>query len=406
MKKLIIAIICGAGLLAVSQSAWAYTATEGSLIKTSNNPAVYYIDDSGYRHLFPNQAVFFSWYKGSWSDQYITVVTANELLQIPAGKNVTVKPGYALIHFDNSLRMYAVLPGGRLCRAPAHYNNYQYNRALILPAGFESDYDNDGSCDITENQKLPDGTLLRYAGSNEVYYIQNSQKRHVTEAGFNANNFRWDSVIENVSASMYYPDGGTISSREDNIYSINYNLGSNYRNSYNYSCSENWTCYAWSACSNGSQHRNCLDSNSCGTTYNKPATSQACYTCNENWTCSSWSSCSYGKQYRTCWDNNSCGTTVSKPVTSQTCHTCNESWTCNSWSTCSSNNQYRNCWDNNSCGTTYNKPATSQTCYSCNESWSCTSWSVCSNGVKYRECLDTNRCGTTAGKPLESQTCY
>ncbi|MFA6228419.1 MAG: hypothetical protein WC668_04545 [Patescibacteria group bacterium] len=362
MKKIILALICGAGLLAVSQPAWAYVASEGNLIKTGNNPAVYYIDGGGYRHLFPNQAVFFSWYKGSWSDQYIITVTDYELLQIPTGKNVTVKPGYALIHFDNSLRMYAVLPGGKLCRAPAHYNNYQYNRSLIIPAGFESDYYNDGACDITEGQKLPDGTLLRYAGSNDVYYIQNSQKRHVTGSGFNANNFRWDSVIENVDSSMYYPDGGDISAREDNIYSVSYSFGNNYYSGYNYSCSENWTCYAWSACANGSQSRTCWDNNNCGTTYNKPITAQACYSCSESWTCGSWSACSYGRQYRTCWDNNSCGTTANKPITSQTC-------------------------------------------YSCNESWSCTSWSVCSKGTKYRECLDINRCSTATGKPSVTQSC-
>jgi|GEM_PF-6896535 hypothetical protein len=42
------------------------------------------------------------------------------------------------------------------------------------------------------------------------------------------------------------------------------------------SCAENWNCTVWSSCSSGSQTRTCTDSNSCGTTNNKPAESQSC----------------------------------------------------------------------------------------------------------------------------------
>jgi len=41
-------------------------------------------------------------------------------------------------------------------------------------------------------------------------------------------------------------------------------------------CTENWTCTAWSACSGGTQTRTCTDSNSCGTTNNKPPVSRDC----------------------------------------------------------------------------------------------------------------------------------
>jgi PGF-pre-PGF domain-containing protein len=44
------------------------------------------------------------------------------------------------------------------------------------------------------------------------------------------------------------------------------------------SCVESWSCTDWSACANNQQTRTCTDSNSCGTTVNKPAESQACET--------------------------------------------------------------------------------------------------------------------------------
>jgi PGF-pre-PGF domain-containing protein len=41
-------------------------------------------------------------------------------------------------------------------------------------------------------------------------------------------------------------------------------------------CTENWSCTEWGECINGVQTRTCTDINNCGTTKNKPATSQSC----------------------------------------------------------------------------------------------------------------------------------
>ena len=42
------------------------------------------------------------------------------------------------------------------------------------------------------------------------------------------------------------------------------------------SCTESWSCSAWSSCSNSVQTKTCTDLNACGTTTNKPATTQSC----------------------------------------------------------------------------------------------------------------------------------
>ena len=44
------------------------------------------------------------------------------------------------------------------------------------------------------------------------------------------------------------------------------------------SCTPSWSCGSWSDCINGQQTRTCTDSNYCGVTTGKPATSQSCST--------------------------------------------------------------------------------------------------------------------------------
>ena len=83
-------------------------------------------------------------------------------------------------------------------------------------------------------------------------------------------------------------------------------------------CTENWTCGNWGSCVNNQQTRTCTDSNSCGTTNNRPPLTQTCV-CQENWQCSGWSACVNGQQTQTCTDSNNCGTNVSKPETNKTC---------------------------------------------------------------------------------------
>ena len=41
-------------------------------------------------------------------------------------------------------------------------------------------------------------------------------------------------------------------------------------------CSESWVCASWSACTSGTQTRDCFDANSCGTTSSKPSVSKSC----------------------------------------------------------------------------------------------------------------------------------
>lgn len=124
------------------------------------------------------------------------------------------------------------------------------------------------------------------------------------------------------------------------------------------SCVENWQCSNWNQCETGTQTRNCIDLNNCGTSNNKPPISQTCTSCTENWQCS-WTECGKNDLVSTpydCRDLNNCGTTSNKPtegidcgekpeeytplIPGQICS--NLEWNCNEWNACNANYDVEN----------------------------------------------------------------
>lgn len=101
--------------------------------------------------------------------------------------------------------------------------------------------------------------------------------------------------------------------------------------------------------------------------------------CDEEWECSDWGECIGGKKTRTCWDENNCGTTKDKPDTTEDCHvpasgssggstattpqTCTPEWECGEWTRCFPQGiQTRVCVDRNDCNTLEGRPIEHQTC--------------------------------------------
>lgn len=92
---------------------------EGDLIKTacstslSSDPcrAVYYYGEDGKRHAFPNENIFYTWFD-SFDD--VEIVSSSFMSSLMLGKNVTYRPGSALIQFSSSDTVYAVSEGGVL----------------------------------------------------------------------------------------------------------------------------------------------------------------------------------------------------------------------------------------------------------------------------------------------------
>ncbi len=193
----------------------------GRLIKLADWPAVYYLDQAtGRRHLFPNQAVFRSWYGQGWDDQGIEVVSQREFDGFSAGKNVVFRPGTFLVKFSRSPQVYQVIPGAVLrplsrSLAVELYGSDYSERLATIQAAFEADYRRDS--ELTKANYLP-GSLIQYSNSDNLWYIKSGKKRKITAEGFQANSFQEKFIIKNVSPDFSYPTGRPLDGRETEIF--------------------------------------------------------------------------------------------------------------------------------------------------------------------------------------------
>ncbi len=79
--------------------------------ETQADSAVYYIGADGYRHAFPNQAVFLSWFADF---SQVQIISASDLSSMAFGPNITYRPGVRMVKFLSSAKTYAVDAFGEL----------------------------------------------------------------------------------------------------------------------------------------------------------------------------------------------------------------------------------------------------------------------------------------------------
>ena len=110
--------------------------------------------------------------------------------------------------------------------------------------------------DSSYNRFIPGGTYTTYIG------------RYADSSGYDFNGSIDDVIIFNKTLTAEEIKGIYNNGVSGNVCS---------------SCIESWSCSVWSACSNNTQTRTCIDANNCGTTTSKPAVSQSCVV--QNQTC-------------------------------------------------------------------------------------------------------------------------
>jgi hypothetical protein len=72
---------------------------------------VYFLDNDGVRHTFPNEKAYFTWY-ADFSN--IHLLTNDTMASFALGKNVTYHPGTKMVKFPSLTRVYAVARHGVL----------------------------------------------------------------------------------------------------------------------------------------------------------------------------------------------------------------------------------------------------------------------------------------------------
>lgn len=199
----------GVGTFALPSVASA-AAMPGDLIKASG-PAVYYYASNGKRYVFPNQTTYMSWYADFSS---VKTISDAELAAIGIGGNVTIRPGTKLIKITTDPKVYAVTAGGVLhwveteAVAVALFGANWASRVVDVADGFFVNYTVGSSIASAVH---PDGTLVQYAGSSDVYVVWGGQKRLLAAGAFAANGFNAANVI---MTSVSYPNGTTVAGRE------------------------------------------------------------------------------------------------------------------------------------------------------------------------------------------------
>ncbi|TAL20052.1 DNRLRE domain-containing protein [Patescibacteria group bacterium] len=94
-----------------TKAAWSTPVPPGTLVKTADAPAVYYVAEDGKRHAFPNEKIYKSWYADFSSVQ---TITASSLASMALGKNVVYRPGVKMVKFQTLAKVYTVGPKGEL----------------------------------------------------------------------------------------------------------------------------------------------------------------------------------------------------------------------------------------------------------------------------------------------------
>lgn len=110
-----------------------------------NDPcrAVYYVDDEGYRHPFPNARVFATWYANFDS---VVEVDLETMSSFQLGGNVRYRPGSRMVKFTTDNRVFAVSRFGELRWVPteeiaiALYGSDWNMKIDDIPDTFFTDY--------------------------------------------------------------------------------------------------------------------------------------------------------------------------------------------------------------------------------------------------------------------------
>lgn len=216
------------GVAFVVTPASANVAMAGDLIKSSSSPAVYYLDSNNVRHPFHHEREYSTWYSGFSG---VKTIPTDEMVGYTLGTTVVVRPGSRLVQYvevlgdgtwnvSNTPQVYAAGANGALhlltsaADAVALYGSNWESKIIPLPNYLSANYSTGTA--LTSSSMYPTGTLVKTSSSAQIYYVDGSTKRPVTDAGLTANRFNMNYVVTASSLSGY-TDGASITAMESAI---------------------------------------------------------------------------------------------------------------------------------------------------------------------------------------------
>lgn len=168
------------------------------LIKSTDFDTIYYLDDHGLRHPFPNLATYQTWYGNDFSK---VIALNNEVLaQYAIGPNITVRPGTKIVKVRSAPQVYAVEQGGVLREiqnesiAASIYGENWAGRVIDVPEVFFGDYQI--GAPIKHDYTIPDSILYQDKTSGKYFYRNNNiLQEFVNTEAVKANRFNLDDAI-------------------------------------------------------------------------------------------------------------------------------------------------------------------------------------------------------------------
>lgn len=185
----------------------------GILLKATNSPKVYYIEN-GTRRPIESPNMLRSQFR--WED--LVVSTPVEVDALPMGPDMTYRDGSLL---SNRGVVYVISDGTRRpIESPSTFLQKGYKWSNVISVSDAELAPHPQGSMLTAGDKHPNGSLLLRPGG-EVYTIKNGQRRYIPSPLIFEARYRWDSLIQ-VSEDYlntypkgeneFYPDGLLISS--------------------------------------------------------------------------------------------------------------------------------------------------------------------------------------------------
>ncbi|MBT4349780.1 DUF4215 domain-containing protein [bacterium] len=168
---------------------------QGSLIKSDNDPRIYYITEQDKRYYIPNVQTYLSWFADFTNIEIVDQVTLNN--DYPYQGRLTVKPGN-LVKFQDDQKVYVIKPTKvlRWIDSAVVFKEfgYNFNKIIHLPA-IDFDYYLLGE-PISSSDVHSSGQVLKHGHYPEIFYIEDNIEYWIKDSNtFLSLGFKWRDVI-------------------------------------------------------------------------------------------------------------------------------------------------------------------------------------------------------------------
>jgi hypothetical protein len=213
MKKLIISAVIAmlsVGLFlpsAVSASTLLPSSNlkAGDLIK-GQKAAVFMYGLDGKRYVFPNEAVYKTWFSDYKS---VKKLSADQISKIDLGGSMYVKPGTKLVKGTTSDAVYAVEPEGKLAKiispsaATKLYGKNWKKMVVTLPDAFMGAYTKTNK--VLDGTKYPEGQLVKYGKGISIIDAFGKRAAFTNMNEFNKYGYQLKDVVPGLIATEKAP---------------------------------------------------------------------------------------------------------------------------------------------------------------------------------------------------------